>query len=423
MPLKIAIVGAGPAGCMLARLLQQQPNVSVTVFESEPSIDYRSQGGSLDLHEQMGLLAIKRAGLHDAFLAHARYDGEALLVCDGQMKPYITLGQGTDAAHSRGRPEIDRADLRRILLESLPAATVRWSHRLQRVRDDGRTLEFVDGTTATGYDLVVGGDGAWSRVRALLCDTKPEYAGMGGFQLNIPNAAETAPECAARVNRGAIFAYSTGCMMSAQQLSDGSINMGLWRVRPEGWEKQVEYDLTDGRAVREAQQREFADYAPEMLHFVDRAVDSSRMMSRSFYAMPVGFRWAHRPGVTLIGDAAHVICPFTGEGVNQALMDALQLAEAIHAAAADSGDVAAALDSRVRRYEDTLYARAAVFQKRAADVAHTMYFTEGSPATTIEFYALQNLKNSMSPAKYKAMYPLLATGVYGYFFWQKHFHS
>ncbi|OJK02596.1 hypothetical protein ASPACDRAFT_57602 [Aspergillus aculeatus ATCC 16872] len=424
MAFKVAIVGAGPAGCLLARLLLNQPTVEVTVFEAEPSIDYRAQGGSLDLHENGGLAALKAAGLYEEFLKYARFDGEALLVCDEKLKPYIQLSP-TTKDHSRGRPEIDRSTLRRMLVESLPPGTVQWKRPLRRVAaadttdpKQGHILEFADGTTASGFDLIVGADGAWSKVRAVLSDTVPQYAGIGGFALQIPDAARTAPECVARLKGGSIFAYSTGCMLAAQQLGDGSINMGLWRARPEGWEQQVDYALSDPGAVRAAQIREFRDYAPELVDFIAHAGVDSPVASRSFYTLPAGFRWDHRPGLTLVGDAAHVICPFTGEGVNQALTDVLQLAQALGAVVRASD-----LDSALVKYETELFARAAVFQKRAQDVAQMMFFTEGSPATTIERYAMQNMQNSIPRWAYKAMYPLLLTGTYGYFFWHKRIHK
>ncbi|PYI28850.1 FAD/NAD(P)-binding domain-containing protein [Aspergillus indologenus CBS 114.80] len=424
MAFKVAIVGAGPAGCLLARLLLHQPKFAVTVFEAEPSINYRAQGGSLDLHENGGLAALKAAGLYEEFLKHARFDGEALLVCDKQLKPYIQLSP-TTKEHSRGRPEIDRSALRRMLVESLPPGTIQWKRPLRRVvaadtaePRQAYTLEFADGTTASGFDLIVGADGAWSKVRAALSDTVPRYAGIGGFALQIPDAARTAPACAARLKGGAIFAYSTGCMLAGQQLGDGSINVGLWRARPEGWEQRVDYPLTDPAAVRAAQMREFGDYAPELVDFIAHVGEDSPVASRSFYTLPVGFRWDHRPGLTLVGDAAHVICPFTGEGVNQALKDVLQLAQALAALVRPSD-----LDSALLKYEAELFARAAVFQKRAEDVAQMMFFTEGSPATTIERYTMQNMQNSMSSGAYKALYPLLLTGVYGYFFWHKRLHK
>lgn len=71
---KIAIIGAGPSGCMLGRILHRA-GISCTVFEGEASLDFRSQGGTLDLHDESGIAAMKKAGLYDEFLKHARFDG------------------------------------------------------------------------------------------------------------------------------------------------------------------------------------------------------------------------------------------------------------------------------------------------------------------------------------------------------------
>ena len=78
---KIAIIGAGPGGCMLARLLHCA-NINVTIFEAEASVDFRSQGGTLDLRTKTGLAAMKEAGLYEEFLKHARFGGESLVLCD-----------------------------------------------------------------------------------------------------------------------------------------------------------------------------------------------------------------------------------------------------------------------------------------------------------------------------------------------------
>ncbi|KAJ5279607.1 FAD/NAD(P)-binding domain-containing protein [Penicillium angulare] len=418
MSVKIAIIGAGPAGCMLARLLLDKPNINITVFEGEPSINFRAQGGSLDLHERAGLAALKAANLYEEFLKHARFEGEALLVCDEKLKPYIKIPPQAENK-STGRPEIDRSALRKMLLESLPSGVVQWNRRLRRVgpgENQKQDLEFMDGKIEPGFDLVVGADGTWSKVRPALSDTQPEYAGIGGFSLGIPNAAQTAPECSVLLKGGSVFAYSTGCMLVGQQQGDGSIDVGVWRARPEGWEETVDYDLKDGAAVRQAQKQEFAVYAPELLELIEKAVDEPHMAARSYYSLPVGFHWDHKPGLTLIGDSAHVICPFTGEGVNQALTDSMLLSQAILKAKS-----AADLDRQIRVYERDLFSRAAVFQERAALVAKTMFFTEGSPASTIEIYTMQNLKNYLSPTGYFLLYPVLATAVYGFFFWQKRF--
>ncbi|KAI5369275.1 Putative FAD/NAD(P)-binding domain superfamily [Septoria linicola] len=155
MGLKIAIVGSGPAGCMLARLILNNDDHGTTVplFESEHSINFRSQGGTLDLHEKTGQAALKQAGLFDEFLKHARYDGEAMKIADKNLLCYITQnGSKKGSKTSTGRPEIDRPLLRQLLFESLPKGTVHWSKKLRQI-DEHHVLHFADGTKAQGFDL------------------------------------------------------------------------------------------------------------------------------------------------------------------------------------------------------------------------------------------------------------------------------
>jgi 2-polyprenyl-6-methoxyphenol hydroxylase-like FAD-dependent oxidoreductase len=74
---RIAIIGAGPAGCTLARLLiHKGVNLDITIFEGEKALDARTQGGTLDLHTESGIAALRECGLHDEFVNLARFDGE-----------------------------------------------------------------------------------------------------------------------------------------------------------------------------------------------------------------------------------------------------------------------------------------------------------------------------------------------------------
>jgi 2-polyprenyl-6-methoxyphenol hydroxylase-like FAD-dependent oxidoreductase len=153
------------------------------IFEAEESLDFRSQGGTLDLNS--GLEAIKAASLYDEYLEYSRFDGSALGLYDKDAKFHMRI-----PASKYGNPEIDRVELRALLLRSLPDGMVRWKHRLLRVED--KILHFEEGTE-TGFDLIAGADGAWSRVRNALTEEKPFFSGVAGYNLSIPNAAETAP--------------------------------------------------------------------------------------------------------------------------------------------------------------------------------------------------------------------------------------
>ncbi|WP_341677976.1 FAD-dependent monooxygenase [Niveibacterium sp. SC-1] len=171
----IAIVGAGLGGLTLARVLHIH-GIAATVYEAEASPDARAQGGMLDIHDDSGQLALKAARLHDEFLPLIHAGGQASRVLDKDGK--VLLDQPDDG--TGGRPEVRRGDLRQLLLESLRADTVRWGHKLGAVSSlgDGRhVLDFAHGETVTA-DIVVGADGAWSKIRPLLSAAQPAYVGI-----------------------------------------------------------------------------------------------------------------------------------------------------------------------------------------------------------------------------------------------------
>lgn len=309
MGFRIAIVGAGPSGCMLARLLiHRNDNIDVIVFEAEDSLDLRSQGGTLDLHTKSGQRALKEAELYDEFLKYVRFDGEAMSLADKNLLRYLTVNGGS-AKSSTGRPEIDRPKLRKILFESLPEHTVRWRHKLARVdRDESTgefTLYFKDQPPQTGFDLIVGADGAWSKVRPILSTIQPFYSGIAGHAFRIPDAENGAPLEYNLVNRGSLFTWSNGKSIMAQYMGDGSLNIGTWGLKPESWRNDCGYDVHDAKATKEACLEEYADWDPRLVAFTQRAED--HVVPRDLYMLPVGHRWKHIRGATLVGDAAHLM--------------------------------------------------------------------------------------------------------------------
>ncbi|MEU4746238.1 FAD-dependent monooxygenase, partial [Actinosynnema sp. NPDC023658] len=160
---RISIVGAGPGGLTCARILQRH-GLAVTVHDRETGPDARDQGGTLDLHADDGQVALREAGLLDEFFARARPEGQEMRRLDTTGEVLTHHVPGPDELF---KPEIDRGRLRTLLLDSLQPRTVRWGQALERVSgptDGPRTLHFTDGTTAEA-DLVIGADGAFSRVR------------------------------------------------------------------------------------------------------------------------------------------------------------------------------------------------------------------------------------------------------------------
>ncbi|WP_213982105.1 NAD(P)/FAD-dependent oxidoreductase [Sphingomonas sp. dw_22] len=323
---RIAIIGGGPAGLTLARILQTR-GIASTVYEADAHALERPQGGTLDLHADTGQRALRLAGLEAPFLAAARYgdQGMRLFDRDGTMLFDMPEAEGD-------RPEVDRTVLRRMLLDSLEPGTVRWGRKVTAIEAEGDRYAVVSEGERIEYDLVVGADGAWSRVRPLVSDAVPAYDGVTFVEMGIDDADARHPAVAGLVGHGKIFAFGENRTLIAQRNGGGHIRIYLALRVAEDW------DVLDGLLAREAGPHLLAlldGFAPGLQDIVRAAEDW--LVVRRIHALPAGHRWAHRPGVTLIGDAAHLMSPFGGEGVNLAMADAADLAAVL----AEGGDIAA----------------------------------------------------------------------------------
>lgn len=379
----IAIVGAGLSGLALARILQVN-GIDATVYEAEASAGARRQGGSLDIHEDSGQLALHAAGLHEEFRKHLHPQGQHVRVLDstatvhldapGTENPPTEPAPGTEnppatepapgAETAAGRPEIDRAVLRRILIDSLDPGRIRWGSKVTSV--DGGRLTLVDGTVVTA-DLLVGADGTWSRVRPLLSAAVPTYCGITHVELHL-EAPE--PRLAATVGTGMIFALDGGRGFLGH--GGSRIELGASFRVPQEWLATCGVDWSDPAAARAALLEEFAGWAPELTDLIRHSDDD--FTARQIFALPVGHRWARVPGVTLVGDAAHVMSPYAGEGANLALLDAAELAQAI---VGHPGDVEKAL----ARYEEEMFERAARSARMSAQGLEMIFGPD--PARTL----------------------------------------
>jgi 2-polyprenyl-6-methoxyphenol hydroxylase-like FAD-dependent oxidoreductase len=355
--LNIAIIGAGPAGLTLGRLLHLA-NINFTIFENEPNPTARLQGSTLDLHAGSGLLAVKKAGLWQEFQKHIRYDGESVVAMDKHAKVYLQQSGAASEADSSGRPEIDREKLRDMLLASIPADRIKWGSGLKEIVKPTEKapvnkfeLHFKNGTVESKFDLIVGSDGAWSRVRNLLTTHRPYYSNVSGISFRIWDSANVAPELSKLVNRGSLYALSDGKMLTAQYIGDGSIQTNFWALKPEDWMEKCNADLTDVEQARAVVSQDFADWDPALRAFIEHPA-AVEPVARNLYMVDVDHKWDHKPGATLIGDAAHLMTPFAGEGVNLAMTDAMVLADAII-----KGSTAADFDASICEFEQEMFTR------------------------------------------------------------------
>ncbi|KJC45716.1 NAD(P)/FAD-dependent oxidoreductase [Bradyrhizobium sp. LTSP857] len=316
---RIAIIGAGPGGLTLARILHCA-GIAASVFEKEAHALERPQGGTLDLHADDGQLALKRAGLEAEFRRIARYEDQGSRLYD----KHGTLLFADDDATDSDRPEVDRTALREILLASLPGGAVRWGHALREVHpaSEGTFALQFETTTEGPFDLVVGADGTWSRVRPLVSAYEPQYTGITFIEFGIDDADTRHPALAALVGRGKLGAEGDGRGMIVQRNANAHLRgYAIFRV-PADWAART-FDFTSPYAVRTRLIAEFAGWAPELLDIIRASNDS--LAARSIHALPVGHHWPNRTGLTLLGDAAHVMSPFGGDGVNMAMLDGAEL--------------------------------------------------------------------------------------------------
>ncbi|MFI6996421.1 FAD-dependent oxidoreductase [Nocardia sp. NPDC050175] len=364
---RIAIIGGGPAGLMCARILQGH-GIQPTVYDADAAVDSRDPGGTLDLHADAGQIALEDAGLMDAFRALARVEGQAKTRRDqhGTVLAAFTPDEGDEAA-----PEIDRGQLRTMLYEHLQPGTVHWGHKLLQAtpaENGTHRLEFANGAS-TEVDLVIGADGAWSPIRRLLTDAVPEYLGVCFLDARFDDVDTKHPEIAAIVGDGHMFSTDgAGRAVIVQRNSNGVVR-GYVAFRAElDWYVTAGVDITDRAAVRAYLLREFSEWAPIMRPLITD--NDSDYIQRSFWALPAPLTWNHTPGVTLIGDAAHLMAPFGGHGTNLALLDGAELAHAIKKENT--------LDDAIARYETTMFARSAEIAV-GSNTALTKFFATTSP--------------------------------------------
>jgi len=317
---KIAIIGGGPVGLTTARILQIN-GAGVTVYERDINAQARTSGGTLDIHSDSGQKAIQKATLMDVFYKYARPTGEKM----ADMHGNITSDEMPDETNAYSRPEIDRNDLRKIMLENLKENTVVWDSHLTDIKkiEDQYHLEFKNGFK-TIADFVIVANGGRSNARKFVTDIEPQLSGTYIIQGEIVNPDIDYPEFKPKYGEGNVMAMGEQKMFYTHTLRDGSVHFGVSFKADENWVLNNGLDFKNDAAIRAFLNETFANWSDDYKAFFNASTDFSGLPLRLF---SLEEPWKTHSNITLVGDAAHVMPPFAGEGVNMGLMDAYQLTE------------------------------------------------------------------------------------------------
>lgn len=370
---RIAIVGGGPAGLAMGLLLHQHC-IPYTIFElrQKPTDEeLRKPSGMLDLHEGSGLTVMKECGLYDDFIPLTGECSQDFVVADKDGKVLHTLQ--SDGA----RPEVSRNNLTKLFLATIPPENLKWGHKLlsatRPAGTDSVETELDFGTHGKyTFDFVAGADGAWSVIRKLLTDQRPEFTGMYNATLTIKHITEKYPHLVDLIGTGSFTSLGRRHGVISQRGSYDSARIFIWlTVADINFTPTVELVGKPASSAKDKLLKNdelLGTFGDTIKDLVATACDEetadnpgASLDIRALHTIPYGSSWAHQKGVTLVGDAAHLMLP-NGEGVNFAMFDSLLLSRAIIKAWTTAGQgvesFQAAIDPLLKAYEAGMMVRA-----------------------------------------------------------------
>ncbi|WP_020659482.1 FAD-dependent oxidoreductase [Amycolatopsis benzoatilytica] len=368
--MRIVIAGGGLGGLTCARVLRVH-GIEAIVCERDAGPAARVQGGTLDLTVEGGQWALREAGLVAGYRAIARPEGQDMVLYDSGG---TLLRREVAREDDWARPEADRPALRKLLLDALPAGAVGWGQAVTGAvpLGDGRHRVSLAGGETIECDLLVGADGGRSRIRPLLTGAEPAHAGANGVELVIHDADRAHPAASALVGRGSFSALGDQRTLSAQRNGDGTIRVHAMLRGAADWAETSGIPFDDPDRARVALKDWYAGWPEEFTALLDAT--SGPVSVIQLTALPVGLRWEHVLGVTLIGDAAHLMSPFAGQGANLAMRDGAELALTL----AEGGDV--------RKFEDAMWERAEPWARMSAENLE-LFLSDGAGEKVRDLFA------------------------------------
>lgn len=377
---QIAIIGGGPGGLTLAKLLQLK-GVKVKVYERDLNKNARVQGSPLDLHDESGLAALRKAGLLDDFKNNFMVGADQSTITNHKAEIFFSNhGQKQDEnfGDEHFRPEIDRGVLRKILLESLAPETIIWdSHFLSMAKQDEGWLLHFKNKESVYADIVIGADGANSKIRPFLTDIKAFYSGITMLEGNVYEAEKKVPNISKILRGGKIMAFGNEQDILMGQKANGEIGFYASFKADENWAATCDIDFSDQSGVLKWFKKEYTEWSSVWDELFENT--STPFIPRPIYCMPLDQTWKTLKNLTIIGDAAHLMPPFAGEGVNMAMLDALELSETLTSSQFNT------IESAISEYETNMFKRASKIAQESLENGERMH-SENALTTMLDFF-------------------------------------
>lgn len=351
---KIAIIGAGPVGLTFAKLLQQN-GANVTVYERDKDANARIMGGTLDIHSDLGQKALEKAGLLEVFYQCARPTGERAADINGNT----VMEEFPADDHLYDRPEIDRNDLRKLLLENLNENTVVWDRKFISLEkyNEKWLLHFEKNITETA-DLVIGANGGMCNLRQFVTDATPQYTGTVIIQGEVFQPDTECPNFKKICGAGNLMVIGEQKMLFSQTKAKGALNYYVSFKKPESWLKENGLNFKDKTTTVSF----LTDLLPNWHNsYKELFAATNEFTLLPMRRMPLDKPWQTNNKITLIGDAAHVMPPFAGIGVNVGLLDALRLSDNLTNGQFDH------IDKAIKNYEFKMFEYALKAQQETTE--------------------------------------------------------